>query len=329
MITIKDIANRLGVSISTVSKGLNGAADISGELRHTIINTAVEMGYAAKRVRNSSHKSLCIFLEKTDYEPAIQFCFEIILGFQQAAACDGREVTVIPYPVSHKITLTYDAYMLKHNFSGAFFVGDFPEDDWMKQLSSTVFPTVLLGNCHSANPYVCQVSTDLFEAVDIGISHLASLNHNKIAFINDSGNPAATWLQRAYDAGCFSRQLSPDSFYACTEPFSEDVAMYLQHFFKAGATAVICGSDPLARTVMQKCIQIGLSVPDDVSVIGFGGFASSAFAIPPLTTISPDWLALGKGGYYALSALFQKISVGRTLLRTKLILRGSTAPHGT
>ena len=329
MVTIKDIAGQLGVSVSTVSKGLNGASDISEELRHAVINTAVEMGYAAKRVKSGSRKNLCIFLEKTDYEPAIQFGFEIILGFQQAAAYDGREVTIIPYPISHKIAITYDAYMLKHGFSGAFFVGALPEDDWAGQLSSTVFPTVLLGNCRLTNPYVCQISTDLFEAVDIGISHLVSLNHKKIAFLNDSGNPDAVWLQRAYDAGCCPHHLSPNRLYACTKPFSADVAACLQRFFRAGATAIMCGSDTLARTVMQECTQIGLSIPEDISVIGFGGFASSALALPPLTTISPNWHALGKGGYYALSALFQKISVGKTLLRTELILRGSTAPRRT
>ena len=47
--TIKDIANRLGVSVSTVSKGLNGASDISDELRQMVLDTAVEMGYATKR----------------------------------------------------------------------------------------------------------------------------------------------------------------------------------------------------------------------------------------------------------------------------------------
>ena len=46
MATIKDIANRLGVSVSTVSKGLNGASDISDELRQMVLDTAVEMGYA-------------------------------------------------------------------------------------------------------------------------------------------------------------------------------------------------------------------------------------------------------------------------------------------
>ncbi len=51
MATIKDIANRLGVSVSTVSKGLNGASDISDELRQMVLDTAVEMGYSTKRSR--------------------------------------------------------------------------------------------------------------------------------------------------------------------------------------------------------------------------------------------------------------------------------------
>lgn len=327
MVTIKDIAGRLGVSVSTVSKGLNGAADISGELRHAVINTAVEMGYAAKRVQSSNHKKLCIFLEKTDYEPAIQFGREIILGFQQAAACDGRDVSVIPYSVSRETAIPYDVYMLKHGFSGAFFVGTFPEESRTCRFSSTVFPTVFLGTCHSANPYICQVGTDLFEAFDTGISHLVSLNHKKIAFLNDAGSPASIWLQRAYDASRSSPHLTcGNSLYACTKPLSHDAGIYVKRFVDAGATAIMCGSDLLAHAVMQECTQIGLSIPRDISVIGFGGFASSPLLSPPLTTVSPNWHDLGKGGYYALSALFQKISIGKTLLRAELILRDSTAP---
>lgn len=51
MATIKDIATRLGVSVSTVSKGLNGASDISEELRQMVLDTAVEMGYATKKIK--------------------------------------------------------------------------------------------------------------------------------------------------------------------------------------------------------------------------------------------------------------------------------------
>lgn len=327
MVTIKEIAGRLGISASTVSKGLNGAADISGELRHTVINTAIEMGYAAKRMKNNKHKKLCLFLEKTGYEPAIPFSLDIALGFQQAAACEGRDITIIPYPISHKITITYDAYMLKHGFCGAFFVGSFPKDDWSSEFTSTIIPTVFLGTHRLDNPHTCQVDTDLFGALDIGISHLKSLNHKKIAFLNDVGNPAAIWLQRAYYTESAAHGLiSPDSMYACTTPLGKDAGIYLRRFLQAGTTAVMCGSDMLARTVIKECAMLGLSVPQDVSVIGFGSFASSAFAVPPLTTIGQNWNALGKGGYYALAALFQEIAVGQTLLRAELILRDSTAP---
>ena len=54
MATIKDIAARLGVSISTVSKGLNGASDISEELRQTVLDTAVEMGYSTNPCHTSA-----------------------------------------------------------------------------------------------------------------------------------------------------------------------------------------------------------------------------------------------------------------------------------
>ncbi len=79
MATIKDIANRLGVSVSTVSKGLNGASDISDELRQMVLDTAVEMGYATKRSKKVENRKLAIFIENMDYEAATQFGYEIVL----------------------------------------------------------------------------------------------------------------------------------------------------------------------------------------------------------------------------------------------------------
>lgn len=56
MVTIKDIAERLGISISTVSKGLHGASDISEDMRQQVLDTAIEMGYIIKRKENR-HKA--------------------------------------------------------------------------------------------------------------------------------------------------------------------------------------------------------------------------------------------------------------------------------
>ena len=63
MTTIKDIADRLGISLSTVSKGLNGANDISEELRQLVLDTAVEMGYQTKKMKKEEFKNSAFLLK--------------------------------------------------------------------------------------------------------------------------------------------------------------------------------------------------------------------------------------------------------------------------
>ena len=63
MVTMKDIANKLGVAVSTVSKGLNGANDISDDLRQTILDTAVEMGYTPKCMKKENQKKYVSLLK--------------------------------------------------------------------------------------------------------------------------------------------------------------------------------------------------------------------------------------------------------------------------
>ena len=113
MVTIKDIANRLGISVSTVSKGLNGASDISEDLRQMVLDTAVEMGYQSKKMKKDENKKLCLFIENMEYETANQFGYEIILGFRQAAFRNGWSVSVVPVTPAFQMTEKYDTYMLR------------------------------------------------------------------------------------------------------------------------------------------------------------------------------------------------------------------------
>ena len=146
MVTIKDIANRLGISVSTVSKGLNGASDISEDLRQMVLDTAVEMGYQSKKMKKDENKKLCLFIENMEYETANQFGYEIILGFRQAAFRNGWAVSVVPVTPAFQMTEKYDTYMLKNGYSGGFLVGFALHDDWMRQLAFTSIPTVLFDN---------------------------------------------------------------------------------------------------------------------------------------------------------------------------------------
>ena len=84
MATINDIAAKLGISKSTVSKGLNDATDISVEMRRKILETAIELGYTNKRSQKRT-KKLCIFIANMSYDTPNQFGHDIILGFRQMA----------------------------------------------------------------------------------------------------------------------------------------------------------------------------------------------------------------------------------------------------
>lgn len=327
MATIKEIADKLGVSISTVSKGLNGASDISPELRQVILDTAVEMGYTTKRMKKEDYKKLCIFIENMDYESISQFGYDIVLGFKQAAYRDNWNVDILPITPAFQQQEKYDTFMLRNGYSGAFLVGFALQDEWMNQLQNTGIATVLFDNFILKNPNVAYVGTDSFEGIDYAIEHLVCLGHTKIAFLNGSLHSMITEhrQQAFYDSMAarhlpINKNLIANGYYV-----AESAKDFVPTFLKQGATAIVCGNDLLAYGVIKECKKYGYHVPSDISVIGFDDLPSSARISPALTTIRQERSELGKCGYMALHSLMNHVSVSKTLLRPQFILRSSTS----
>lgn len=328
MTTIREIADKLGISISTVSKGLNGASDISESLRQTVLDTAVEMGYTTKKMRKEDHKKLCIFVENMDFESNNQFGYEIILGFKQSAYRNNWDVTVLPINPTFQMDEKYDTYMLKNGYSGAFLVGFSLQDNWMNQLNTTAIPTVLFDNYIRKNPYVAYVGTDSFEGIDTAVEHLCSLGHKKIAFLNGSPNSMISEQRmQAYKDSLaahsleYSEKLTAYGYYV-----ADSAKHHVPTFLAEGATAIICGNDLIASGVIMECRQHGFNVPEDISVVGFDDLPISAHLEPPLTTIRQDRIELGKCGFFALDCLIKHVSISRTMLRPQYIERASVAP---
>ncbi len=328
MATIKDIADRLGVSVSTVSKGLNGASDISESLRQTVLDTAVELGYTTKQMRGRSLRRLCIFVENMEYDTPEQFGHDIVLGFKQLAFRENCSVTVIPLTPDFQSEEKYDTYMLKNGYAGAFLLGLALQDPWITQFNDSTIPAVLFDNHIRKNPNVSYVGTDSFEGIDDAVGHLISLGHTRIGLINGSRNSMISdqrW------------QAFIDSMTAHGLPFSEDTMPYayfvpeaakphVDKLLSLGMTAILCGNDLIASGVIAECCARGVRIPEDLSVIGFDDIPVSARLEPPLTTIRQDRLELGKCGFYALHSLLNHVSISKTLLRPQLIVRGSTGP---
>lgn len=331
MVTLKDIANKLGLATSTVSKCLNNAADVSDETKKLVYETALEMGYKIKRNKNNIglfERRVCILIDNMDYENQDQFGFDLILGFKSAAASRNWQVDIIPANLNASYTLDndYDSFMLKNRYSGAFLVGFSMHNDFFQQIKKTRIPTVLFDNHVKNNTKVGYVATDGYEGLELAINHLKRLGHRKIAFINGTKNPMISAERLDAYKKTMNKlglpvydELIENGYYV-----PNSAKYHVPEFIENNATAIMCTSDLIASDVINELNKANLSVPEDVSVIGFDDLPFSANLNPPLTTIKQDRLSLGNSALILLDGLINEIPINRMILHAKFVERDST-----
>ena len=324
MVTLNDIAARLGISKSTVSKGLSNASDVSEELRRKIVETAAEMGYSGRR----SSKKLCVMIENMGYKDPNQFGYDLIAGFLEMARPEGWTVDVVPMTVEYQGTVTYREAMAKGGWRGAFVVGFSLLDPWMEEFKTAQIPTVLYDNYIKENPFMASVSCDNGGGLNAAVRHLYSLGHRRIGLL--SGPLDSYVLKERYDAYCSAMEqcgLAVDEELIGLGYFvAESTRKYLPKLIEKGATAILCSDDSRAVAAYTECRDRRLSIPRDVSIVGFDDLPIAAYMNPPLTTIRQDRLALGKCGYFTLSCLLNDVAIDSIHLRAPLMVRGSTGP---
>lgn len=326
MVTLNDIAARLGISKGTVSKGLSNASDVSEELRRKILEAAAEMGYTGRRTA----KKLCIFIqsENMGYRDPTQFGHDLIAGFLEIARSEGWSADVVPVDVDYQRAVTYQEAMARGGWRGAFVLAFSLVDPWMQEFKTSQIPTVLYDNDIMDNPFMASVGCDNRGALSAAVRHLCTLGHRRIGLL--SGPLYSFVLQERYKAYLSAIE-------ECGLPVDEDLIgmgyyvaestrKYLPRLIEKGATAILCSDDTRAMAAYTECNDRGLHIPEDVSIIGFDDLPIAAYMNPPLTTIRQNRLALGKCGYFTLSCLLNDVSINSIHLRAPLIVRGSAGP---
>lgn len=333
MPTIQDIADKMGISKGTVSKALNDAPDISETLQKQILETAVEMGYTRIRRQRNNRKQICVLAayQNIEYAEPHHFAYDIVLGFRQMAEPAGYDVTIVPVDFDLQRSISYDAFMLQHQYEGSFLIGFALSDPWMEELKTSQIPAVLYDNCIMGNPATSYVSVDNDEGMYLAVSHLARLGHDRIGYLGTApGSHIMNLRQKAFFQAMEQNGLEagPESA-GSAEYISECIKKHLPRLLKSGVSAVICSHDQLAQSVLYHCQELGLRVPEDVSVIGYDDIPVCAYTNPPLTTVRQDRVQLGKSGYYALASLMDGVSIGSIMLHASLVVRKSTGKHSS
>ncbi|GGF36185.1 LacI family transcriptional regulator [Halobacillus andaensis] len=333
MTTIYDIAKKTGFSITTVSRALNNYTDVSKTTKKIILDAVTEMGYYP----NSSARSLTtkkswtlgvIFVEDLGIGMKHPFFSAVIESFKQNAEAQGYDIIFLSRNVGGE-EKSYLDHASHRGVDGIIIMCSDHKDKEVQQLIESPFPTVVV-DLHSDQSSV--VYSDNFRGSMLAVDHLVELGHRNIAHIKGHDTTYAGLERlRGFRAAMEKHSLSiPSSYIVDGGFFSVDggyLAMKeLLQLNEHRPTAVFVAGDNMALGALKACKESGITVPDDLSIVGFDDIEVGQHITPTLTTIHQDTDLIGKK---ASEVLIQQINTrsneyAAVTIPVKLIVREST-----
>ncbi|HLH56481.1 MAG TPA: LacI family DNA-binding transcriptional regulator [Verrucomicrobiae bacterium] len=338
MVRLKDIAERAGVSMMTVSKALRGAPDVAESTRTRLKLLAQQMGYVpdstAQGLRNGRTRIFGLVIPSMAnpifarlvlaiQERAYEMGYDVLLGFTLYNV--EREESWIRRFLSRRVDglLIAPVYRLEQ------------ESAVYKELIARKTPVVLLGHSAPFCSGFVSVATDDATAGFNLTQHLLQLGHKKIAFL--SGPPATPWTRERFEG--YRRALRQagmevdERFIFQAGRTTEDGAKAaVQMLHEApDATAVQAINDLVAVGCAEVLLKQGVRIPEDISVVGFGNTMLSEFFRMPLTTVDQPKHRLGSAAIDAMTQLLRGARPESKRLPAPVIARASsgTAPATT
>ena len=326
MATLDDIARQLGVAKSTVSKALNGADDVSENMRRAVLEKAVELGYS--RALRGAAPRIAVFVTNMEYAKPTDFGHDIVIGFRKLAEPAGYHVEIIPLDIPTQQNMRYDEYMILGNYRGGLFLGLSLLDPWIQEFETCRTPTVLYDNSVDGNPHVTYVGVDNVEGMEQAVAYLKELGHRTIGYL--SGGLNAYVYRKRHQA--FFKALRLNNLPHGPEQLGNDyhvcecLSVNMPRLLDLGCTAFVCSHDLMAQAAIEYCTAHGLRVPEDISIMGFDDGPLCQNTTPPLTSIRQNRTEMGKSAFYALNSQINQVHLSILLLHAELIKRGSCGP---
>lgn len=334
--TIADIAQRLGVSKTTVSLALRNQPGVSEDTRQAVLEMAKRLGYQAKKKRGRSesgtHSVLFLYDGSVEAQEGISGIGLGYLDGAQAAADDFNLQILIDYLAEDKL-VGLSAEMLKIRPEwplGALLVGVKASDDPAVALACQLDIPLVVVNRYWPESDLSFVSVDYARAQARAVRYLSQLGHRNIAFVSVGSAADYCWCQQRRDgylAGLAAEGCPSDPRFIIDAPSAAlAVQMLIQ---QAPETTAICAaSDSVAIELIAELKRCGLRVPQDISIIGFDNDQRLPTPDPPLTTVDYDEVEIG---YWAVRTLIeQRDSKGvqclHVIMTTDIVERDSCAP---
>ena len=310
--TIKDIAKLSGVGVATVSRVLNHHPDVSEETRRKVMAVVAEQGFQpntnAKHLKQSTSASIAIIVKGTMnmlFADLVERCQQLLQDAGQNAAVyyldeDANEV-------AYTVQLCRERKPLGILFLG----GDL--EFFQAEFGHITVPCVLLTNSarELAFDNLSSVTTDDEEAAYQVVRYLAGQGHRHIGVLG--GNWSCTQIsyrrvqgcQRAFDE--LGLPFNPLRSEPCRYSFSDAYDTTKRLLARCPElTALFCISDVMAIGAIRAIRDLGRSVPEDISVVGYDGIPLGQFSLPRLATVRQDTQRIAEQGVDLLLGSLQR-----------------------
>jgi LacI family transcriptional regulator len=329
-VTMQQVAAEAGVSVSTVSKVMNGRYGVSSQTFDHVTAVINRMGYetslVARSLRNA--RTNVIGLLVADFEP---FSTEVLKGAADAIRGTGYEL------VAYSAGGRFDEHV-----------------GWERRYLSRVMGTLVDGavlvtptvtdvqydgpvvavDPHTGRSNLPTVAADNLQGARMGVDHLLSLGHRRIGMVTGRADLVSAQLrERGYreahaEAGVpiSDELLAPGAY----DPEQARVAARTLLGLAEPPTAIFAANDISAVSTLEVAAELGVDVPGELSVVGFDNIPESALTHPPLTTVQQPMRQMGHDAIAMLVALIagEQLDDTHVTLETTLVLRRTTATLG-
>ncbi|MFC5997799.1 LacI family DNA-binding transcriptional regulator [Quadrisphaera sp. GCM10027208] len=334
---LADIAAHAGVSEATVSRVLNAKPGVADSTRQAVLTALDVLGYERpSRLRLKSAGLVGLIVPELE-NPIFPAFAQVI---ENSLAQHGFTPVLCTQTPGGVHEDDYTQMLLERGVSGIVFVSGLHADTTADtsrytRLRERGLPIVLV-NGYAEGVDAPFISNDDVASMDLAVSHLVSLGHREIGLALGPSRYVPVIRKVTGFRAAMSTHVGTDDVDRLVEYtlFSvEGGAAAAGRLVDAGCTAVICGSDLMALGAIRAVRERGLSVPGDVSVVGYDDSMLVAFTDPPLTTIRQSVQAMGTAAVRALLDEITGVPAPRAeyVFRPELVVRSSTgaAPRRT
>jgi LacI family transcriptional regulator len=327
-VTIAQVAAEAGVSAMTVSNVMNLRAGASEATRQRVLEVANRLGYTPPTARNSKRGRTGVIGVLT-LDIAGDYSVEIVRGIAQEVADDEREL-MLHACVDAIRERDRIAAFAGGPVDGLLLIAPVLDPETEQEIQAGELPVVVV-DPRRLDMDLPRVTVDNYNGVRTGTSHLIETGHRRIAYIRGEDDHESTELRyRGYEDALRLVGIQPDPALVASSNFNHQggVQAATQLLTTQRPTAIVAGADPIALGALDAARTLGLSVPEDLSIVGFDDLPDSAHSDPPLTTVRQPLREMGRAGARGLMSLIarQPLATNDIRLATKLILRATTGP---